>query len=68
MITLHIWFKSEWSIDQIEAVKEVIQRMGWCMDDVPDKSNGYPVNLPIEEVRMFFVIQDGIDAMKGEME
>lgn len=66
MITLHLWFKPGWTINQIEAVKEIVMRMNWQMDDVPQADNSYAVNLPIEEAPMFFIIQDGIDAMGEE--
>lgn len=68
MITMHLWFNPLWSIEQVEAVKEIVQRMGWCMDDVPDGTGGYPVNLPIEEAHMFFIVQDGINTQEGETE
>lgn len=63
MLTLHIFPADYWTIGHWEAVKEIIQRMGWQMDDTPDESSGYAVNLPIEEAPMFFIIQDGTHAI-----
>lgn len=68
MITFHVFMKSDWTIEQITAIQEIIQRMGWQMDDVPDDTGGYPVNLPIADARMWFIIADSIDLMEGEVE
>lgn len=63
MMSMRLWFGPEWTINQIEAIKEIVQRMGWEMEDTPDGSDGYYVTFPPEEAPMFFIIQDGVDAM-----
>lgn len=64
MITRRIYFQPTWSIEVYAGVEEIVQRMGWAMDMKQDERNPElwfgVVNLPIEDEKLFYIIEDGV--------